>query len=86
MYLSYYLASNQNGDIVNKVANTLKGFFRVATVKGEESLLLYGDDRENPITYSGEFTSQSIVTFVLNQLDKIIEERAKVAKDLKAFQ
>jgi thiol-disulfide isomerase/thioredoxin len=59
----------------------------VATVSSsEESLSLYGDDRVNPIIYSGDFDSKKIIRFVLKNFDTFIEQRASEAKELKAFQ
>lgn len=65
----------------------LKGFFKIALVEGDgESLSLYGDDRENPVSYSGKYEAEDIVSFVLEQLDSLIAERAASAKELKAYQ
>lgn len=73
--------------MIDRVSSILKGFFRVAAVTGNsESLSFYGDDRENPITYEGEYISDKIVSWVLAEMDKVIAERAEEAKSLKAFQ
>jgi thiol-disulfide isomerase/thioredoxin len=72
---------------VGKVSSILKGFFRVAAVNGDsESLSLYGDDRQAPVAYDGEFISDRIVSWVLAELDNVIASRAASAKELKAFQ
>lgn len=52
----------------------------------DNSLSLYGDDRENPISFTGEMTSRSIVKFVLTHFDSFIDARSKEARELKAFQ
>lgn len=73
--------------MISKVSKVLKGFFRVAALSSDsESLSLYGDDRENPIAYSGEYISERIVSWVLAELDKVIAARSEEAKSLKAFQ
>ena len=60
-----------------KVADVLNGFFKAAYVEGEEeSLKLYSDDRSNPIEYTGSIDHQDIVSFVLEQLDKLLEVRS----------
>jgi hypothetical protein len=67
MYSFHYLETNQNSDIVGEVNGLLKGFFRVAFVStGSESLNLYTDERDSPLAYSGEFTTDQIVSWVLS--------------------
>jgi hypothetical protein len=69
------------------VSRLLRGFFKVVAVSSDsESLNLYTDDREAPITYSGDLESDDIVSWVLTELDKVIVDRAEDAKSLKAFQ
>lgn len=58
----------------------------VAISSQENSLSLYGDDRETAIEYTGEMTSRSIVKFVLANFDSFIDARAKEARELKAYQ
>ncbi len=65
----------------------LKGFFSVASVSASgESLSLYTDDRDSPITYSGDIKSDEIVSWALSNLDKVIADRSAEAASLKAFQ
>lgn len=81
------LESNQNGDVLDRVSSILKGFFRVVSLNSDsESLTLYTDDRESPLTYSGDLEADKIVAWVLVHLDEVIAERAKEAASLKAFQ
>lgn len=85
--IQIYLDSNQYEQLVREVSSVLKGFFRVAIVNGpSESLQLIADDRDTSVAYSGEWAKSSIIEFVLTQLDKVIEDRAAVAKALKAQQ
>lgn len=69
------------------MARILKGFFRVATVAGDDgSLSLYADDRDSAIVYSGELDGDQVVTWALRQLDEVIAARSEEARSLKAFQ
>lgn len=72
---------------MERVNNALAGFFKVATVNSpEESLQLYGDDRDEPVTYDGDFSSDIIISFVLKNFDEFLDKRGSEAKQLKAFQ
>jgi hypothetical protein len=83
----HYSASNQNQDTLEQVNNALAGFFKVVTIKSsEESLSLYGDDRDEPVTYQGDFSSGKIISFVLKNFDSFLDKRGSEAKELKAFQ
>jgi len=69
------------------VETILRGFFKAANIEsGEDSLSLYNDNRESPVEYTGDFNVQSIVSFVLEQLDTIISTRSEEAKALKDLQ
>ena len=69
------------------MADILNGFFKAAYVEGEvESLKLYGDDRANPVEYTGSKDHHDIVSFVLEQLDQLLVTRSEEAKALKDFQ
>jgi hypothetical protein len=79
--------SGSESDVAGRVSSILKGFFQVAWVSGsEESLVLYGDDREDPLTYDGELVAEKVVTWALEQLDLVIAGRSEEAASLKAFQ
>ena len=49
-------------------------------------MTLYTDDRDSPLTYSGDLEADKIVGWVLLQLDEVIAGRSKEAASLKAFQ
>ncbi len=79
--------SASESSVVGRVGSILKGFFRVVSVSGDqETLSLYGDDREAPIVFDGEFDADKIVGWALKQLDEVIASRSEDAKSLKAFQ
>lgn len=69
-YLFHDIESNQNGDVLERVSSVLKGFFRVVSLNADaESLTLYTDDRESPLTYTGDLEADKIVAWVLQHLD-----------------
>jgi hypothetical protein len=47
---------------------------------------LYGDNRSSPINYDGELNVESVVKFVLSNLDEVIKARSEIARALKANQ
>lgn len=49
----------------------------VALNADSELLTLYTDDRESPLTYSGDLESDKIVAWVLQHLDEVIAGRAE---------
>lgn len=57
----------------------LYSFFPVAILNSDKNeLSVYGDD-ETPVIYQGEFNVDSIVKFVLENANVVIEARSKVA-------
>jgi hypothetical protein len=60
---------------------------QVASVSGSDnSVALYGDNRSSPINYDGELNVESVVKFVLSNLDEVIKARSEIARALKANQ
>lgn len=59
------------------------GTITPGTVQKEGTLFIYGDNRESPIEYTGEFNVKSIVSIVLKSTDDFLKQRSQIAKALK---
>lgn len=58
--------SASESGVVGRVGSILKGFFRVVSVNGnEETLSLYGDDRDTPLVYDGALEADAVVSWAL---------------------
>lgn len=58
----------------------------MALNSNDHILQIYTDDRSNPISYSGEYAVDDIVSWALERLDDVIAKRSEEAKSLKAQQ
>lgn len=76
--------SDANSQVLHDVSEILTGFFKIGIISNSDhGLKLYGDDGSE-VTYSGKFSVDDIVNFVLTNTNAIIQSRSKAANDVKA--
>ena len=80
LYIRYFfLIKGSSLNLIENVAKVFKGMIQVAKLNedsNEQTLRLFQDDRDKPAIFKGDIEVDSIVSFVLENLDQVINARS----------